>query len=247
MNLKKGAFLISYVLLSGIANAQQKVKVIQINIDTLLNARPVTTVDNGKLTSWTKGIDGNGNGDGYLTMSASIIHGDKEPHALPDNPLIPATAAHPAIKLHYDNKDSVSYQARYVKGEGGFDFVVPHKKYNALYLSLTSAEGPSQLEVVLTYKDGAEAKDFTLPDYYNDIVTNDINLSYLVHDLAKWGKKDVMTERDHHNIDVINIHPNAKRVLTRISVKKSKLGFLVFWAATGRCILPDHSRQGGVQ
>jgi hypothetical protein len=247
MSLKKTAFVISFVLLSGIANAQQKRKIIQINIDMLLNARPVTTFNNGTLTSWTKGIDGNGDGDGYLILSASIFQGDKNPHALPDNPLIPATAAHPAIKLHYSNKDSASYQVRYVSGIGEFAFALPHKKYSGLYLSLTSSEGPSQLQVILTYKDGTEAKDFTLPDYYNDIVTNDISLSYLVHDLAKWGKENVMAESDHHNIDVLNIHPDAKRVLTSVSVKKNKPGFLVFWAATGTCILPNHSRQGGLQ
>jgi hypothetical protein len=247
MSLKRTAFLISFALLGNIVNAQQKSKVIQINIDTLLNARPVTTSFDGFIKSWTKGIDGNGDGDGYLTMAATAFLDNRTPHALPDDPLIAATAAHPPIKLHYDNKDSLSYQARYVSGGGGFNFAVPRKKYSGLYLSLTSSEGPSQLQVVLTYKDGAETKDFTLPDYYNDIVTNDINLSYLVHNLAKWGKKNVMTERDHHNIDVLNVHPDPKRILIHVSVEKGKPGFLVFWAATGVSIPPDHSRQGFIQ
>ena len=139
MNFKPTIILASFTFLSVFVNAQQKGKVIQVNIDTLLNARPVTTFSNGQLTSWTKGIDGNGEGDGYLTMAAALFHGDKSPHALPDNPLIPASAKHPAIKLHYDNKDSVGFQSRYVSGEGGFAFNVPGKKYSGLYLSLTSS------------------------------------------------------------------------------------------------------------
>jgi len=233
MALKQVVFFTAFVLLLTVANAQRAGKTIQINLDSLLNARPVSTCFNGLLKSWTKGIDGNGEGDGYLTMSAAIYCGNKNPHALPDNPLIPTTAMHPAIKLHYDNRDSVSYQARYVSGEGGFAFNVPAKKYQGFYLSFTSSEGPSQLQIQLIYKDGTVIKDFTLPDYYNDITTGDKNLSYLVHNLAKWGKKNIMAESDHHNIDVLNIHPNSKQVLRRIIVKKSKPGFLVFWAAAG--------------
>jgi len=42
-----------------------------------------------------------------------------------------------------------------------------------------------------------------------------------------------MTESDHHNIDLLNIHPNSGRTLTHIQVEKSEAGYLVFWAATG--------------
>jgi hypothetical protein len=233
MNIKPPLLFAFIGLFSSAAVAQQKNKVIQVNIDTVLNARPVTTFANGKPTSWTKGIDGNGDGDGYLTMAAALYNGDKSPHALPDDPLIPASAAHPAIKLHYSNNDSITPQARFVSGEGSFAFDVPSKKYEGLYLSLTSSEGPSLLQIELIYNDGTEVKEFTLPDYYNDIPANDVDFSYLVHDLAKWGKKDVMTESDHHNIDVLNIHPDSKRILKRVVIKKTKPGFLVFWAATG--------------
>src|SRR5580698_3361655 len=86
--------------------APQKSKVVQIDISNLLNARPVTTLTHGKLISWTKGIDGNGDGDGYLTHSAAEFNGDKDAHALPDNPVFPANEHHPEIALHYDNADS---------------------------------------------------------------------------------------------------------------------------------------------
>jgi hypothetical protein len=233
MSFKFTALLFPCLLVAAISNAQQKGKTVQIDIDTLLNARPITTFTDGKLTSWTKGIDGGGDGDGYLTMAAALFHGDKTPHALPNDPLIAAAATHPTIKLHYSNADDWNNQARYVAAEGSFAFNVPHKKYTGMYLGLTSSEGPAQLKVELIYLDGTQTKDFTLPDYYNDIPANDASFSYLVHDLAKWGKKDAMTEKDHHNIDLLNIHPDPKRVLTRVSVSKTRPGFLLFWSATG--------------
>lgn len=201
-------------------------------MNKLLNARPVTTVTNGNLQSWTVGIDAGGKGDGYLTMAAALLNGDKAPHALPDDPLIAGNSSHPAILLHYKNGDKGN-QTRNVAGADSFSFEVPHKMYSGLYLSLTSSEGPSQLHIKLTYTDGSGSKDFTLPDYYNDIAKSDTNLSYAVHDLAKWGPENKMTESDHHNIDVLNIQPDPKRFLKKVTVSKGNAGYLVFWAATG--------------
>lgn len=213
--------------------ATKKQQVIQIDVSSILNARPVTVLSNGRLFTWTKGIDGNGAGDGYLTMSAALFNGDKHPHALPDNAWFSANAVHPEIVLHYSNNDTASNQARFVSGEGRFEFKVPANKYSGMFVCLTSAEGASQLEFELTYADGTETKNFILPDYYNDLAENDPNVMYVAHDLAKWDNKNKMTETDHHNIDAINIHPNGERVLTAIKVKKDKAGYLIFWAATG--------------
>jgi len=206
---------------------------IQFNITHLLNARPVTILNNNKLVTWSKGIDGNGIGDGYLTRSAALFNGNKDPHALPDDPLFPANDSHPEIKLHYSNKDSINNQACAVLGEGQVEFSVPSAKYKAIYLALTSAEGASTLQIHFEYADGEENKDFVLPDYYLDIKPGDPNLCYLAHDLAKWGNKNNMTEKDHHNIDLLNIHPDPARKLKSIKISKSKPGYLVFWAATG--------------
>jgi len=230
MNLKPLLLLISLVLFSSVIRPQRKV--IQVNINKLLNARPVTTAIDGKLQSWVTGIDGGGKGDGYLTMAAALLNGDKAPHALPDNPLISASSAHPAILLHYKNGDKGN-QTRSITGADSFSIKVPLEKYSGLYLSFTSSEGPSQLHITLTYTDGSEIKDFTMPDYYNDIPEGDAKLSYAAHDLAKWGPGNKMTESDHHNIDVLNIHPDQKRVLKKVTVSKDKAGYLVFWAATG--------------
>ena len=212
---------------------QKNNRTIQFNISTLLNARPVTVLCNNKLITWTKGIDGDGIGDGYLTLSAALSNGDKDPHALPDNPIFPASNSHPEVKLHYSNKDSVNKQACAIAGEREIAFSVPQSKYKDIYLALTSSEGPSTLQVYFKYTDGIEIKDFILPDYYLDIKHDDPNLCYLAHDLAKWGNKNNMTEKDHHNIDLLNIHPDPARKLKSLTVSKTKPGYLMFWAATG--------------
>jgi len=222
-----------FLLLLTCFRLTQKDKVIQLNISKLLNARPVTTLTNKHLVTWTKGIDGGGSGDGYLTQSAAEFNGDNAPHALPDNPLIPANGSHPEILLHYKNSDSVNNQTFNIAGESSFEFAVTQARYKDLYLALTSSEGPSTLKITFTYSNGTEAKDLVVPDYYADLPPNDQNLCYLLHDLAKWGNKNNMTEKDHHNIDLLDIHPNSSKILKRISISKIKPGYLVLWAATG--------------
>jgi hypothetical protein len=227
-------FISSLIFILPISTAFQKEeKVIQINLDKVLNARSVTTLTNGKLVTWTMGIDGGGIADGYLTMAASQFKGDKNPKALPDNPLFPATDKHPEVLLHYSNSDSVSNQTVAVTVAGSFGFEVPAKHYSELFLALTSAEGASQVKVTLKYTDGSESKSFVVPDYYKDLANEDTNFCYLAHDLAKWGKLNNMTESDHHNIDLLNLHPDPNRILINIRVEKSEPGYLVFWAATG--------------
>ena len=211
----------------------QKSKVIQIDISKLLNARPITTLTNGNLISWTKGIDGNGDGDGYLTHSAAEFNGDKYAHALPDNPVFPANAQHPEIVLHYNNADSVHNQARFVSGEGEFEIKVPKHHYSAVYLGLTSSEGTAALQFELSYRDGKETKNYLLPDYYDNVSDKYPDLSYVATDLAKWGKKDKMTEKDHHNIHLLKLNIDPKKTLAAIRVKKAKGGYLMFWSATG--------------
>ena len=211
----------------------QKSKVTQIDISGLLNARPVTTLTANKLISWTKGIDGGGDGDGYLTQSAAEFNGDKDAHALPDNPVFAANEQHPEIALHYNNADSVHNQARFVSGEGEFTIRIPKGHYTAIYLGLTSSEGPSSLEFELMYSNKTATKNYELPDYYNDASEKYENLSFVATDLAKWGKKNVMTEKNHHNIHLLKLNINSDKTLKAIKVKKSKGGYLMFWSATG--------------
>ncbi|MFB9843270.1 hypothetical protein [Mucilaginibacter ginsenosidivorans] len=213
--------------------AQQKRRVIQIDISKLLNARPVTTLTGAKLINWSKGIDGNGDGDGYLTRAAALFNKDDTTHALPDNPVFASSRWHPAIQLHYNNADSVHNQARFVSGEGGFSIDIPRKHYAAIYLGLTSSEGPSALEFDLVYTDGTETKKHLLPDYYDNISLKDPDVGYVATDLAKWGKNGVMAEKDHHNIHLLKLSIDPHRKLKGIVVRKSKGGYLMFWSATG--------------
>ncbi|HWZ16608.1 MAG TPA: hypothetical protein VNW95_15320 [Mucilaginibacter sp.] len=206
---------------------------VQFDLSKIVNARPVTVVANHRLVTWTKGIDGNGLADGYLTQSAASFNGDKDAHALPDNPVFAANSSHPEIVLRYSNNDTLHNQACSITGEGAVQFAVPKAKYSAVFLALTSAEGASNLQIQLIYNNGTTTKDFVLPDYYQDIKHGDPNLCYLAHDLAKWGNKNNMTEKDHHNIDLLKIQADPARLLKAIRISKTKPGYLVFWAAVG--------------
>jgi hypothetical protein len=208
-------------------------KVVQFDITPVLNARPVTTLTNNRLITWATGIDGGGKGDGYLTQSAALFNKDKDAHALPDNALFPADSFHPEIKFHYSNRDSLSNQTCNMAGVTSVKFKVAKAKYKALYLALTSSEGASALQIELIYSDGSDLKNVLLPDYYQDLPANDPNMCYLAHDLAKWGNANQMTEKNHHNIDLLKLLPDATRTLTGIKISKGKEGYLVFWSAAG--------------
>jgi hypothetical protein len=205
-------------------------KVIQIDVSAILNARSVTTLTKGNPVTWTTGIDKE---NGYLTMAASAFMGDKDPHALPDNPLFPAGQSHPGILLHYSNEAGTQNQTRCLPDSGEFVFRVPHYKYSDLYLSLTSSYGASSLQFELTYIDAVELRNFILPDWFKDIPENDPDFSYVAHNMGKWGNKNNLNEKDHHNIDALNIHPNPNRILTTVKLRKLPGGYLLFWAATG--------------
>jgi hypothetical protein len=206
---------------------------IQLDITALLDARPVTTLTGGTLATWNGGIDGGGKGDGYLTMAAALSNGDHEPHALPDAATFPATARHPEIVLHYANGDGEGKQAHAVSGAGAFSLPVPAHRYSGLFLALTSAEGESRLHCTLTYADGAVVRDVVCPDYYKDIPADDPDLSYIVSDLAKWNRSNAMAEKNHHNIDALNLHPDPARTLTMLTVAKAAGGYLVLWGGAG--------------
>jgi len=207
--------------------------VIQVNVTSILNTRSVTTLTSGSLITWVNGVDGGGASDGYLTMAASLFKGDKSPHALPDSGTVPADSFHPYVVLNYNNADGKNNQTHFVTGAEDFTFPFPQTNYSKMFLFLTSSEGTSSIHVTLTYTDGTESKDFVVPDYYSDIPANDPNFCYLIKDLAKWNKQNVMTETNHHNIDALNVHPNPAKILTGIEVQKTQAGYMVFWGATG--------------
>lgn len=205
-------------------------KVIQIDISSGLNTRSVTTLTKGKFVPYSNGVDKQ---NGYFTASAAQLNEDDDKHALPDDPLIPANEHHPAILLHYKNGDGVKYQTKYIIDTSSFIIKVPPHNYSGLYFSLTSAYGASKLQFDLIYKDGTAVKNFTLPDWFNDVADNDPNLSYVVHNMGKWSSANKLVEKDHHNIHALNIHPDAGRMLTAVRLKNLSATYLVFWAVTG--------------
>jgi hypothetical protein len=208
--------------------------VVQIPCAPILNTRSVTTLTEGKLVTWQVGIDGGGNGSGYLTMAASLSVGDKNPHALPDSGRFAADARHPEIILNYSNTNGVDNQTRYVRGAGDFTLPVPPAKYSKLFLYFTSAEGASSLTFTFNYADSTrDSVKVEMPDYYNDLAANDPVLFYVVKDLAKWSKANKMTEATHHNIDGVELKPSQAKTLASVKVSKTAKGYLVFWGATG--------------
>ena len=230
----KSSILCVAVLVALLAPGVRAADTVQVDVRPLLNARPVTTLTAGKLVPWTKGIDGAGLRDGYLTREAARLNGDSEAKALPGDGLFPATARHPEVKLNYTNTDGTAVQARSVEGAGEFAVAVPAKRYAELMLFLSSAEGASQLSATLVYADGTRVRrEVLLPDYYNPAPAGDPDLFDLAVDLAKWNDLGRMAEADHHFIHGVELHPDAQRQLVRVEVVKTAPAYLVFWGATG--------------
>jgi len=208
--------------------------VIQVDVRSILTGRAVTTLTDGKLVPWTKGVDGRGRADGYLTLEAAIANGDTNASAHPGDGAFKADSTHPFVQLTFSNADGKNPQTRGVEAAGEFAFPVPTNQYQTLLVFLTSSEGPSHLHFELTYSDGTlDQRDVLLPDYYNDVPAGDPNLFSLAKDLPKWDATGRMKEKNHHYIHGVNLHPDAARKLVSIHLAKTAPGYLVFWGATG--------------
>ncbi|MEI7731867.1 MAG: hypothetical protein WCO56_20005 [Verrucomicrobiota bacterium] len=211
--------------------------VVQVDVCALLDARPVTTFTAGKLVTWNTFVDGYGKGSAYLTMAAARAVGDKNPKALPDNPLIPANGKRPEMLLHYSNDDAEKSQARKVVNDEPLLIPVPAQKYRQMFLAWTSGDGGSELKVDLIYADGTSAtRTVRVPDYYNEVSANDRTWTYVVRDLNKWNPANKLTEGDggHHSIHACDIAPDSNHELTSIKITKNpSRSHLLFWAATG--------------
>jgi hypothetical protein len=210
---------------------------VQIDIESLLDARAVTTFSNGKVYTWSKGIDGNGGSDGYITHSAAVFLGRTDVLTLPDSALFPANANHPAMILNYSNSDSTGFQTHYLGASSGsysgidsVTFSVPLGNYSNMYIALTSSEGSTSLDVVLTYTDGPVTGNFTCPDYAQALTPN---FFFVDSNLAKWTPQNTVNEAAGHNIDGLNLTTNPAKILTSVKLIKRTTGsYLVFWGAT---------------
>ena len=205
-----------------------------MDVRAVLTGRTVTTLTDGKLVPWTKGVDGAGRADGYMTQEAAVANGDKNARALPGDGCFKATAVHPYVRLNFTNADGKSFQTRSVEGAGEFVFPVPGKQYKRMLVFMTSAEGPSDLQFKLAYADGTvEQRAVLLPDYYNAAPATNTNLFSLATDLAKWDTAGRMRERNHHYIHGVDLRPDARKALVSVQLGKTAPGYFVFWGATG--------------
>ena len=201
---------------------------------TLLDCRPVTTLTGGRLVPWTQGVDGGGRADGFVTKAAAEALGSKGVAALPDNGYFAANDVHPKVQLHFANNKGTAYQAHALPNRGAFDLAVPRRAYRGIQLYLTSAEGPSDIRVILHYFDGStDTVEKTLPDYAEPPTDADPDFFALAGNLAKWDAEGHLKEPDHHFIYGMNLQPDIDKALTGITVMKRAKGYLMFWGATG--------------
>ncbi|MGH8048145.1 MAG: hypothetical protein ACREKL_12955 [Chthoniobacterales bacterium] len=208
---------------------------IQIDTSSVFNNRPVTTVVDGKLAPMTGDVDAAG---GVITHGAAKLMGSEDPHALPDDGKFPANAKHALIILPYATGDANSKQARKSRGEDTFSFSVPPKKYSKLWLMTTSGQGPTTINVEMTYADKtSQAHTLEVPDWYWELKPTDPYRCYVASDLSKWGPKKQL-EKDHHFIFGLDIQPDPTKTLEKVTVTKTKKGILGFFGATGEASNP---------
>ncbi len=204
---------------------------VQFEMGGLLNARPVTTVSNGKLVPWVESLDGTGSGE--ATMAAGKLMGDALPKALPDDGRFPANDRHPEVLLHFSNSDATGKQVHRSLAADTFSLPAVPGNYSHLSVFCMSGNGPSSLNIKLIYQDGMEIRNVVVPDWYTQIAGSDTTRYNLAQDLAKWNQANQKMESDHHYLYGLSLSPNRARILTRMEVIKTKPGVLTFWGATG--------------
>lgn len=203
---------------------------VQVNIKSLLNARAVTTCSNGKLYTWTKGIDGGGNSDGYVTHSAAV-HLNYTGHTLPDSARYPADSKHPLMILNFSNIDSTGQQTHYLSGSDSVKFSVPQGNYSNIYFAMTSSEGSSTIGVVLNYSDGPATSSVTLPDYDQGLASGAF---YVDSGMQKWNNQNSPGDNYGHALNGFGVTTNPAKTLTSVTLKKTTTGsYLVLWGVTG--------------
>ncbi len=238
--MKRGVWAAVVVLALGALAWGKPPEAVQVDVKDLLNVRVVSTVTDGKVNTLKIDIDGAG---GHATKAAAELLNAKDAHALPNDGKFPANDKHPEVVLNYKDGDGEANQARRVAGEGTFSFAVPEKQYSQMWLWVTSGQGPSDIHVELTYKDGtSETKDIQVPDWFWELTENakdpkmdDKNRCNLAVDLSKFSKDGpvIASEMRHHFIHGVDATPDPSKVLVKVTVKKDKKGLMCFYGATG--------------
>jgi hypothetical protein len=206
---------------------------VQLDCTSVLNARPVSVVHHEKLIPWSTGVDGGGKADGFATVSAARAHGDPTVHALPDDGRFPANNDHPFVQLPYSAAGESQFQAGALSGESEFELELQRRAFHEISLFFTSAEGASQLSIIVHYDDGTgDTRAVEMPDYYRAPLPRDKDLFALASDLAKWNVSGNIAEGDHHYIYGWKIKLDPNRGVKSITVHKAAAGYAVFWGAT---------------
>jgi hypothetical protein len=210
--------------------------VVQLPVDVLLNARPVSTLIGGKVIAWTagQGIDAD---DGLITSSAEAALGQTGV-ALPDDGTFGADADHPDIVLHFaDSAPASSFQAYELSAAGHFAFAVPPGAYSKVYLLMTSSYGACTLTVTMMYADGSSSPvTFALPDWGTGqpLPTSPPIFFNLISGMHKWTSQDQQTDAPVHTVTGVVLSADGTKELTGLQVSKPGAAqTLVFWGATG--------------
>jgi hypothetical protein len=240
------ALTVATLIALGTARVAWADTVVQIPIDSLLDARPVSTVTNGVEVPWTagQGIDGNGGGDGYVTQSVAAKHNYTGP-ALPNDGIFPAANGLPEFDLHFADADpATSFQAHNAHAgmAATIQFAVPQATYSNLHLVMTDSENADTLTVTLTYSDATTSTvgPFTMPDYDQGLPGNTKDVSYFsIFSGQKWGPTDSPGDNMGHSITGVTLTPSPTKPLTGVTINKPSDGhYLVFWGAVGIATSP---------
>lgn len=210
--------------------------IVQVPVDSVLDARPVSTYANGQVVPWTpdQGID---SADGLVT-DAVEAHLGQTGTALPDDGHFAPDSDHPEVDLHFSNDaPASSFQARLVMGAGSFQFPVPPASYTKLFLLMSSSYGDSPLAVTMTYGDGTTSTtSFSLPDWGTGqpLPANPPIFFDLASGMHKWTEQDEQVDAPVHTLTGVALAPDATRQLESVQVDKSGAAQdLIFWGATG--------------
>jgi len=246
LTLVATALVFAFALTLFDATTARAETVVQFSIDALLDARPVSTLTNGAIVTWspTQGVDGNGAADGYITKAVLTKLGQVG-NALPDDGVFPAANGIPEIDLHFSNNNpATSFQAHNAHRAvaATIDFAVPQATYSKIFLVLTSAEGADKLTVTLTYVDATTTMTapFTLADYDTPIAPNTAEVSYFsLISMHKWSATNQLGDNAGHQITGVILTPTPTKPLKGITIAKPADGqYLVFWGATGIATSP---------
>jgi hypothetical protein len=227
--------------------------VVQVNVDSVIDGRTVSTAMGNTITPWTaaQGVDGDGNSDGFVTNAVETILatmnktvGGKVNLALPDDGMFPADSKgrYPAIQLHFSNAASTTSPQTHqiyisaTRGSQIVQFDVPQATYSKMFLLITASEGGAKLAITLNYAGGTAPTTQTLmlPDYgIGGAAAGDPVFFNLIAGMHKWNMTDNEGDSPTHGITGIELNPSATGMLTSVKIEKMNGSHCVFWGATG--------------